>query len=266
MSKYWSVLILLIVIILLHGCAATGKLGKGGYNIFSIEDDIALGKELAVQVADDPKNYPILDENRYRAAYNYLYAIRDKILNSGKVKHKDDFEWSVKIIQNDTILNAFAAPGGYIYVYTGLIKYLDSEDELAGVLGHEIAHADRRHSTNQLSKQYSIAAAVDVFLGDYQNVITQLAEGLLYLRFSRAHESEADQFSVIYLCETGYNAAGAAGFFEKIQGEPVPPQWLSTHPSPSNRVESITKYETDLNCKGTGTFKNRYQDLKRSLP
>jgi len=72
-------------------------------------------------------------------------------------KHKDDFAWQVKIIDDPETLNAFATPGGYIYVYTGLIKFLDTEDQLAGVMGHEIAHADLRHSTRQMTSSYGVS-------------------------------------------------------------------------------------------------------------
>src|SRR5690606_5730563 len=108
-------------------------------NLLSLEEDRALGLQtdsaLQAQYRDT-----ILDPSRYAEAYGHLNRIREKILNS-EVKHKDDFEWKMRIINQD-VLNAFCTPGGYIYVYTGLIKYLDREDDLAGVLGHEIAHAD----------------------------------------------------------------------------------------------------------------------------
>ena len=121
-----------------------------------------------------------------------------------------------RIIHDDSTLNAFCTPGGYIYVFTGLIHYLDSEDQLAGVMGHEIAHADRRHSTDQMTKQYGISLLLSAIGGD-ESAIAQVASGLLLLKYGRGAESEADEFSVRYLCPTEYNAAGGAGFFEKIE-------------------------------------------------
>src|SRR5262245_13320558 len=85
-----------------------------GFNIFSIEDDKALGLQLQQEIAANPSEYPLLDETQYAAAYAHIYRIRDSILNSGNVTHKDDFEWSVHIIQDDSVLNAFCSPGGYI--------------------------------------------------------------------------------------------------------------------------------------------------------
>lgn len=241
--------------------------GSSWFNLFTIEDDKEIGAQLAAEIRSNPQEYPVLSESTYPDAYKYIREIRDEILNTGKVKHKNDFDWEITIIDAD-VLNAFVAPGGYIYVYTGLIKYLDSKDQLAGVMGHEIAHADLRHSTEALTKQTSLSLIVDVLAGEKQGAITELAEGLISLKFTRSNESQADEYSVIYLCPTSYNAAGAAGFFEKIEAEggSTTPQFLSTHPNPDNRVEDINAKKTELSCSGTDTFDQEYADFKNSLP
>lgn len=135
--------------------AACG-LGKGGddgpkkgVNLFTVQQDIELGAQVAAEIEADKAQFNILDSASNVAAYKYIYGIRDVILETGKVTHKDDFKWQVRIIDNDTTLNAFCTPGGYIYFYTGIIKYLENEAELAGVMGHEMGHADLRHSTRQ---------------------------------------------------------------------------------------------------------------------
>ncbi len=222
--------------------------------LFPVEKDIQLGQQLADKIASDPSTYPVLDSTQYSAAYQYLYALRDTILKSPDVLYKDKFKWNIKIIKDDSTLNAFAAPGGFIYVYTGLINYLDHENELIGVLGHEIAHADRRHSINQMKKNMGTQILISVALGN-KSKIGQVLAGLQSLKFSRGDESEADEYSVRYLCGTTYEASGAAGFFEKIEaaGGARPPEFMSTHPSPDKRVEAIHKLDTDLNCAGDRT-------------
>jgi predicted Zn-dependent protease len=235
-------------------------------NLFSIEDEIKLGQQVARQVESDPKN-KILDEKKYAEAYKHLRRITETILNSGQVRYRKEFPWQVKIIYNDSILNAFCAPGGYIYVYTGIIKFLDTEDQLAGVMAHEIAHADRRHSTSNLTKMYGIAALTDIILGKNQNRLTQIAQGLIGLQFSRNHERDADNQSVIYLCNTEYEANGAAGFFEKMlqMRAAEPPAFLSTHPASASRVRDINAAASARNCKTKPSQKN-YQAFKNSLP
>lgn len=244
------------------------KPGGGGLNFFSLEDDKTFGAQVAAEIDADTENYPVMDSAQYPQAYAYLYAIRDSILNSGNVVHKDDFPWRLRLIQDDSTLNAFCTPGGYIYVYTGIIKYLDSEDQFAGVMGHEIAHADERHSTAALTRQYGLDVLFSVLLGEDQGTLAQIAQGLASLKYSRGNESESDIRSVEYLYPTAYDARGAARFFEKIEesGGAGGPEFLSTHPNPDNRVEAIISHWEGLGGKVGQTFENRYNDFQNSLP
>ena len=246
------------------GCKKNG----GGINIFSLQDDIDLGMQVSDEIESDPAAYPILSEALYPVAYDNIRRIRDEILDNADVDNESVFSWETKIIYDDDVLNAFCTPGGYIYVYTGLIKYLDSEDQLAGVMGHEIAHAALRHSTDQLTELYGIQLLLGVVLGGNTSTIADIAASLVVLKFSRNNESQADEYSVRYLCGTEYDARGAARFFEKLvaAGTVSPPQFLSTHPDPDNRVEDITNTWTELGCGVGGTFTDRYNDFKNSLP
>jgi predicted Zn-dependent protease len=246
-------------------CSALKK--GGGFNLFSIEDDKALGLQFSRQIESDTKQFPILPEKGNEEAYRYIRGLTQKLLRTGKVAHANDFAWEVKIIKDDKTLNAFAVPGGYLYVYTGLIKYLDTEDQLAGVMGHEIAHAALRHSTQQMTKIYGLDALRQIITGKTDpGLMEQIALGLISLKFSRNHESQADEHSVIYLCGTDLNAAGAAGFFEKIKGKGGnPPEFLSTHPDPGNRVKNIQGKAQSLNCQGNNRNKSEYDRIKKLL-
>jgi predicted Zn-dependent protease len=233
-------------------------------NIFTYSDDIQLGKQVEEEIKNDPEQFPVLPEAQNREIYNYINELKDVVLSSGKLKYKDEFEWKMHIIDNDEVLNAFATPGGYIYIYTGLIKFLDSEDQLLGVLGHEMAHADQRHSTRQLSKTLGVAILLDAVLGK-RDAVEQILGALVSIQFTRAHEEEADEYSVHYLCSSPYNAAGSAGFFTKMENQPQPPEFLSTHPNPANRVKSINDLASSLNCAGTRTNKAKYEKMKALL-
>lgn len=225
----------------------------GGINIFSVQDDIELGMQLRDQVLASPDEYNVVPRASNLSAYNYLEGIVQDILNSGKVKYADDFDWEIYLIKDDSTLNAFAAPGGYIFVYSGIIKYLDNKDAFVGVMGHEMGHADRRHSTNQLTKQYGVATLLDILLGSDDNAVKNVLGSLLALKFSRSDETDADRQAVIYLCESDYAADGVAYFFEKLEAEGAgsPPEFLSTHPSPENRIENIHKEAEDRGCDTT---------------
>jgi beta-barrel assembly-enhancing protease len=223
---------------------------EGGLNVFSIEDDIELGQQVKDEIAADPETYPVLDESLYPEAYAHLHALRDEVLASEEILYRDEFAWELYIIDDDETLNAFAAPGGYIWIYTGILKYLTVEDHFVGVLGHEIAHADRRHSTQQLTKIYGISSLISVVLGEDPGLAAEIAAGLVSLSFSREHESDADEYSVHYLCESLWASDGAAGFFEQLleEGGAEVPEFLSTHPSSEDRVADIHAIAEELGC------------------
>ncbi len=236
-------------------------------NVFSIEDDKKMGADFSAQIAADPIQFPLLDETKYSAAYTHLRRIINDVLNKATMKHRNDFLWETKIIHNDTILNAFCTPGGYIYVYTGLIKYLESEDQFAGVMGHEIAHADERHSTEAMTSALGRDIILKMLLGD-SSIIGQVTEGLIGLKYSRGNETEADLRSVEYLDKTDLDARGVGRFFEKLiaQGQTSGPQFLSTHPNPENRVQAINDKWVLLGSRVGLTYNDRYLQFKQSLP
>lgn len=266
MKTLYSGQILLLFFIGIFTITSCSK--SGGINIFSVQDDIELGMQVSGEIEADPSSYPILSETLYPEAYAHLNRITNEILDNAPLNYRNEFEWEVKIVEGDDVLNAFCTPGGYIYVYTGLIKFLDSEDQLAGVMGHEIAHADLRHTTDQLTQQYGLSLLLGIVLGENQGTLTDIAAGLAVLSFSRNDEEQSDEYSVIYLCETEYDARGASRFFEKLEaaGGASVPEFLSTHPDPSNRVEAIQNKWAELGCGEGGTFEDRYEDFKASLP
>lgn len=260
-----KLLFLLLLAVTLGSCGSTGAGSK--FNLFTLDDDRKLGAQVAAEVESDSSGYKMLDSAKYAAVYQYVYKVRNNILNSGQVEHKNDFSWRVRIIHDDSTLNAFCTPGGYIYVFTGLLKYLDSEDQLAGVLGHEMAHADKRHSTRQMTEMFGVQLLLEIIAGN-RTAVKQITAGLVGLKFSRNHETEADLNSVKYLCPTVYNAAGGAGFFKKIQAEggTKVPEFLSTHPDPGNRIQTFESNKTSLGCTSNGTFTSEYNQMKSLLP
>lgn len=237
--------------------------------LISTNDDLQMGLSVVDEISKNPSQYPVMDSVQYKEAYAHIYRIRDNVLNSGKVYYKETFPWRIRLIRDDKTLNAFCTPGGFIYVYTGIIKYLDNETQLAGVMGHEIAHADRRHSANQMLKQYGLTALLSILTGGDPGALSTLAVNILALKFSRDDETQADDYSVRYLYPTEYDPRGAKYFFEKIEaaGGSSVPEFLSTHPNPGNRVANITTKWECLGGRTDGqTFDTRYQQFKNSLP
>ncbi|UPL50845.1 M48 family metalloprotease [Hymenobacter sublimis] len=240
-----------------------------GVLLFSIEDDKALGEKVAAQTDSTFRaKGQLLERSSNPTAYAALNRIVTRVLDSGKLQYRNEFPWDVKIIRDDQTQNAFATPGGHIYVYSGLIKYLDNETELAGVLGHEIAHADRRHTSRQLQSQYGISVLLSLLLGENQNTLVDVASSLGQLKFSRDYETEADAYSVEYLNGTNYYACdGAAGFFIKAEkeGQSATPEFLSTHPNPGSRIQNIQTKADQLGCRNRSAASSDFTTLKSSL-
>lgn len=261
--KRWAAAIMLALI------SFSGWQCEDGVNLFSIEDDIALGRQLRDEILSNPSEYPVIPRAQAPEAYAFVENMRNQILQYGDLKYADKFDWEVYLIHDDQVLNAFCAPGGYIFIYTGIIKYLNSTHELMGVLGHEMAHADERHSTGQLTKAYGLQLLTSILLGENYALLSEIANGLIGLEFSRSDEREADACSVRYMCRTPYKADGAAAFFAQMiadgSGGGVP-TFLSTHPDPGNRVNDIQALAAELGCSGNNTGTTDYETFKNMLP
>ena len=256
-----------------------------GFIIMPVSQEVALGQQLDSTIVASPEDFPILDPERYSEVYDFMEEIfYDIIENDGEpLKYADRFDWKLTIIEKDE-LNAFAAPGGYLYFYTGLLKYLDKTSEVAGVLGHEMAHADLRHSARQMQKAYGVNFAASILFGtdksQLEQIITDIGGGLASLHFSRDDEYQSDEFSVKYLAGTDprdpnsseydckYDPKGVAGFFQKLQdaGANEPLEILSTHPSGSNRVSEVEEIWTGLGSPRGETMEAEYAAFKALLP
>jgi len=241
----------------------------GDFNIFTIEQDRQFGEDFDRELRNNNK-YDILSESQYPDAYNHLDSLKDAIMQSDEFIHKGDFDWEVSIIRDDEVLNAFAVPGGKMYFYTGLIKYLDNEAQFAGVMAHEMAHVDKRHTTERMTKTYGFQLMLSMILGEnpdkWAEIAASLAQGLGELKFSRDDEYEADEYAVRFTADTELYPKGVAGFFEKMEGSSRPPEFLSTHPSPENRIEEIDKVWKSIGSPRGDTNENRFQEFQNSLP
>lgn len=249
-----------------------------GLNFFTISQDIEFGETMDSVINANPEEYPILDPYQYSYAYNYMNYMMNKILSSGQLKYADQFDWKITIINKD-IMNAFAVPGGKLYFYTGLMKYLDDGASLAGVLGHEMAHVDLRHSTSQLTKTYTFAILLSLIVGEDKSMFVEIAQnlatGLASLQFSRENEYDADRYSMYYLATTKYDPRGISSFFIKLKEDGHTAQtfeFLSTHPSDDNRINHVDEVWTEdanlqaLKRSSYGYYTDEYADFISSLP
>jgi len=250
-----------------------------GMNLFSEEDDVKMGKEIDDEIKAHPKEYPMLQG--HQEVKDYVSSLGRYILNvSPKIEYKKTFPYNFQVI-NDTIVNAFCTPGGYIYVYTGLMKFIDNEATLAGIVGHEIAHAERRHMTQRLTSYYGVSFVMSIVLGNNPNsvaeIVANLFTGLGFLANSRSDEQEADDYSIKYLSTSRYYPGAITFFFDKISEEQRRKgespggldRLLSTHPLPQDRIDNVKEKLKTLPKTfdpTKGLYTEEYQQIKSKLP
>lgn len=219
---------------------------KPGFNLFSKDQDIQLGKESAAEIE---KQVSIVNNPE---VVNYLNMVGGKLAKS---KRANEFPYYFKLVNDDSI-NAFALPGGPMYVHTGLIKAAETEGQLAGVLAHEMSHVALRHGTNQASKanllQIPLALGGAMAGNGMLGQLTQLGIGLgansVLMKFSRSAETQADYNGALMMGDAGYNPVEMARFFEKLEAQSGKSSkvaaFFASHPSPGNRVKATEELVT----------------------
>jgi predicted Zn-dependent protease len=211
--------------------------GKG-VNFYSLEKEIALGKQLAQEVERQAKiiDDPIIAE--------YVNRVGQNLVRNSDAK----VPFTIKVLDSEEV-NAFALPGGFFFVNSGLILKTDTEAELAGVMAHEIAHVAARHGTRQATRGelINIGTIPLIFMGGWTGYIIRQGAGLAipmgFLQFTKAFEKEADYLGLQYLYKSGYDPTAFVDFFEKIQTlEKKKPGTMakvfSTHPMTDDRIKS----------------------------
>ena len=223
---------------------AVGNRGVGkGVNFYSLEREMALGKSLAQEVERSSKliDDPVVSE--------YVNRVGQNLVRNSDAK----VPFTIKVIDSD-VVNAFALPGGFFYVHSGLILRADTEAELAGVMAHEIAHVAARHGTRNATKgELAQMATIPLILlgpggwagyGIYEGL--NFAIPMSFLKFSRDAEYEADHLGLQYMYLAGYDPNAFVTFFEKVEAEEkrqpgTVPKFFSTHPPTPERVVAIQK-------------------------
>lgn len=229
------------------GAIATEKKQEkvgGGLNFFSEQQEKAMGK----QYSDELKTKLDLVQDSF--VQSYINQIGQKL---GQNSLRPDIGYEFQVVNTGEI-NAFALPGGYIYVNRGLINTAGSESEVAGVIGHEIAHVVGRHSTNQMSKQLLLTGLVmgagigvgakSERWGEIINALGGVGVALTSMKFSRDHERQADKLGMATMVQSGYDPSGMISMFQRLNSESMKKgssamTFMSTHPLPAERVKNM---------------------------
>lgn len=250
-------------------CATTGPGGKTSLIIIPSSQEVAIGAGMAEQVEQSEK---ILDDSLWQS---YLNDCGQKIV---AVCDRRDIEYHFRVIESDQI-NAFAAPGGYVYFYTGLLQEMDNEAEMAAVMAHEISHVVARHGIKRLQTALGVATAYQLVFGEdggskVLGVAINVGLSLLFADYSRDNEREADSYGIHYMVKAGYHPDGAIGMFEKLAAlggggdHNVFESLASTHPATKERIANARTQIAGMQPLPAGVTlgEARYQEMLKRLP
>ncbi len=244
-NDFRKFLLVLTVSLLIPSCAVNPVTGKKQLMLMSEAQEIALGTQY------DPEVIATFGEYHDKELQLFVERVTAEM---GTISHRPNLKYNIKILDSP-VVNAFAVPGGFIYLTRGILAQLNNEAELIGVIGHEMGHITARHSASQQTKQQlgtllliggMIASERFAQMADYAFQGMQL----LFLKFSRDNEREADQLGAEYSSRIGYDAHKMADFFQVLNkmnlsaSEGGVPTFLSTHPDPGDRYNSVNKYAT----------------------
>lgn len=257
-----SVVVLLILVSAVPAAAQRTEL-EPGWNLFSPQDDVEMGRQVAREAEEQ---LAIIDD---RELERYLERLGQQLAAQAP---GEKYPYRFKLV-NDKTVNAFALPGGFIYVHRGIVELASREAELAGVVAHEIGHVALRHGTNQASKAYITQAPLAILGsvfgggGGVGSILTQLGIGFtansIFLKFSRDAERQADLLGAQILFDAGYDPTGMSEFFEKMEAEHGNgAEFFSSHPNPGNRLENVGKEIQKLGD-SPGRYRDNFSDFRR---
>lgn len=242
----------LVLSLLFVACFRVPITDRKQVNLLNEQNLISMSEEQYAAVMDTVEVLPDSDVRAKKVkeiGENIQNAVEKFMKDNGHEKRIKGFSWEYKTVESE-MLNAWCMPGGKVCFYTGILELTDSDDEIAVIMGHEIAHAIARHGNERMSQQLALAGIVSLAsssdstetLNIYQKVFMGSAT-LGILKFSRLHESESDKLGLVFMKMAGYDPEKAIGFWEKMaaQGGFVP-EIISTHPSDKRRIEDIKEF------------------------
>lgn len=206
------------------------------------------------------------------AIVDYVRAVAGRVIAFGQ-KDRPDVKWQVNVIDDPKTVNAFATPGGYLYVFSGLLATADNEAELAGVMAHETGHVTARHSARAMVAAYGLEAVAALAGGSNPGLLTQIGQSIalngVMLKHSRGAETEADELGARYASEAGYDPHALITFFSKLKAQegqtPKILSYLSDHPATQDRIDHLNEFITKHNLVGRELNAPAYAAIKQRV-
>jgi predicted Zn-dependent protease len=261
------------LLVLLSGSLGACSSQTAAEFLISPEQENMLGAQLKTQLEMGSQGMPAIKYLQDPVLRGYILGLANKVVALGKAQ-RPEFTWAVEVIDDPNTVNAFATPGGYLYVYTGLLRAADNEAEVIGVMGHEVGHQLARHFARRLVQTYTLSAIVSVALGQNPNLLAELgatilAQGYL-LKHGRDAETEADEYGARLTSMAGYDPNGLVTFFAKLeamQGQaPSILTYLMGHPPPADRQTHVKEIIMKEMLTIGATNQAAFQTMRAKLP
>lgn len=212
---------------------------------FDEADQIMIGNAISTIISEPSNGFNVLAEEDYQEVYVHLNTLIDQISNTAKVQRRNDFDWKIIILENDEELNAFITPGGHLYICSGLLKFLEGEHELIGLIAHEIAYADSDNLINQLKMEFGNKKLSKVISNDPESdvIVLDIAYALGEMIIDEKAIKEADQFCADIVCEFEWDGEGLLSLLERGGRDSLKTiKWLKTRPVTDTRIDDLTDF------------------------
>jgi predicted Zn-dependent protease len=266
-SLFKLVFIMPLLPLLLAACATNPVTGKKELSFLSLDDEEQLGAQSDQGIV---AQYGVVEDPQLAS---YVQSIGDRMV---PISHMPDEDFVFRLL-DDPVVNAFALPGGYVYITRGILAYMNAEAALAGVMGHEIGHVTARHGAQRYTQQLLVGMGTGVAATVFGNVpavadVLGASGSLLLLKYSRDDERQSDELGVEYATKIGYDTRPMADFFqtlEMLSGDQRLPGWASTHPDPGDRHDTVleltSQWQAQVGSAEYSTNRNGYIEKLEGL-
>jgi hypothetical protein len=262
-----SIMKSVFLVIFCVGLTFCTKVPEGDPNpVFTKEDETLLSEYLLEEIFQNPSNYgEIIDADSKKFIYDYVLSIKDSILNTGKISNA--YNWNIYLIDDSLQGMSYGTPGGNIFLSTGLLLFMQGEDELAAVLSKEMYYQDEGILTNKILSIYGIPLTKEVFQDTNRTNVPTMVQILRTDPFSLNTEESGDLNSVNILCEQSYTSSALATLYDRISfsDEDILNRNFIIYQLGPERINAITAESFNLNCTGSQNYFNEFQVFKDSL-
>lgn len=236
---------------------------------YTEDDQLQFGDNLYQGLLGYPEEFQILSESEYPDLYDYLNSLYFTLSNTNLVSKREKFNWKVTVVLDDQKKLAFTAPGGRIYIYSGLLKYLSGEHELASIISHEIYYTETGLNIELLQEEFASDPFLlgDIYLGNDVPAVLEVIEKFNKVSYHQDDVEKADEFGILNICPFAYNSKGLHEFIERANQDANPVAWTEVRPIYSNRINTVKELALPCsNIEEDPTFSQRYMENIAKLP